>query len=84
MVDRVSLQIRQLDYMGAEGKTVVSIHTSDFRQVRDGSSSELRTFNFPFDVRVEDRIEVGSIALEFQEIKANVPLERKMFTLNAF
>ena len=74
VVDKISLQVRQLDYVSAEGKAVVSIHTSDFRQVRDGSSSELRTFNFPFDVRVEDRIEVGSIALEFQEIKANVPL----------
>ena len=84
VVDKISLQVRQLDYVSAEGKVVVSMHTSDFRQVRDGSANEMRTLNFPFAVQVEDRSEAGSIVLEFQEIKANEPLERKMFTLAAF
>ena len=84
MVDQVSLQVRQLDYVSSEGKAVVSIHASDFRQVPDGLSSESRTVNFPFGVRVEDSIEASSIVLEFHEIKANEPLEKKMFTLTAF
>ncbi len=84
VVDQISLQVRQLDYLSAEGKAMVSIYTSDFRQVRDGGSSELRRLDLPFGVRVEDRVEAGSIALEFHEIKANELLEKKMFTLTAF
>ena len=84
VVDQISLQVRQLDYLSAEGKAMVSIYTSDFRQVRDGGSSELRRLDLPFGLTVEDRVEAGSIALEFHEIKANEPLEKKMFTLTAF
>ena len=63
---------------------MVSIHTSDFRQVTDGSSNDLRTVNFPFGILVEDSIESGSITLEFQEMKFNEPLEKKLFTLTVF
>ena len=84
VVDQMSLQVRQLDYVSFEGRDVVSIHTSDFRQVTDGSSNELRTVDFPFGILVEDSIESGSITLEFQEMKLNEPLENKMFTLTVF
>jgi len=84
VIDQRSLQVRQLDYVNVDGEPVVSIRTSDFRRVRDGSQVESRTILLPFEVQAEDRVEAGSIALEFMEIIANETLDEQLFTLAAF
>ncbi len=84
VIDQRSLHVRQLDYVNSDGESVLSIRTSDFRPVRDGSQIESGTILLPFDVQAEDHVEAGSVALEFMEIIANETLDEQVFTLAAF
>ncbi len=84
VIDQRSLHVRQLDYVNSEGESVVSIRTSDFRLVRDGSQVESGTILLPFGVQAEDHVEAGSVVLEFMEIIVNEPLDKQVFTLAAF
>jgi hypothetical protein len=84
MLDRDSLQVRQLDYLDVSRESVLSIRSSDFRRVRDSSPSEPQVLELPFVVQAEDRIQAGSITLEFMEIVANESLDETLFTLAPF
>jgi hypothetical protein len=84
LIDRASLQVRQLDYVDPNGESVASIQSSDFRRVRDRSLNESATILLPFAVQAEDRVEAGRIALEFREIIANETLDERLFTLTEF
>lgn len=84
VIDQDSLHVRRFDYMNSDGEPVVSIRTSDFRRVRDGSSGKSETILMPFGVQAEDHVEGGRVALEFLEISVNEPLDERLFTLAAF
>jgi len=84
LVEKESFHVRQLNYVNSGGETVVSIRTSDYRRVRDGSAVESNTIRLPFTVQAEDNKEGGMIELEFLEMTANEFLDDHLFTLTAF
>ncbi len=87
MVDQGALHVRQLEYIDGRGESVVSIHTSDFRPVREATpvdSGESDPIRLPFMVVAEDHVEAGSITLEFQEIIANEKLDNRVFLFSGF
>ena len=84
LVEKESLLVHQLDYVNQEGKSVVSIQTSDFRQVRNGPTKGAKSLQLPYKVQAEDSVQGGSIGLEFLEIIANENLDLNLFTLTAF
>lgn len=84
LIDQQSLHVRQLSYVDTEGEPVVSIRTSDFRPVQNGSPVQSQTIQLPFHVQAEDHREAGSIELEFLEIVTNEAIDEQLFTLTAF
>ena len=84
LVDEGSLQIRQLEFVHPQGESVMSIQTLDFRPVIGGASGDIGPHILPFTVVAEDRTQGGKITLEFQEMKANVAIDERLFAVPRF
>ncbi len=84
LIEEGSLQIRQLEFVHSKGESVVSIQTSDFRPVMGGASGDIGPHILPFTVVAEDRTQGGKITLEFQEIKVNKEIGKRLFTVPRF
>jgi len=84
LIEEGSLQIRQLEFLHPDGESVVSIQASDFRPVRASGTGDVDFHIFPFTVVAEDRIQAGKISLEFQEMKANVAIDERLFAVPSF
>ncbi len=83
-VDGQHLQVNQVEYLSIQGEKTLAIHAKDFRRVKDASPIEHTTIILPYQVQAENFREQGSVALEFQEIVANVQLDPKEFGLASF
>lgn len=76
-VDRYSARIQAIEYRTPDGKKLITLTASDFRNVgSDGQSMAL-----PFLVKVNDHASSGSVTLEFSELAANVPVPGNEFTI---
>lgn len=76
-VDRYSARIRAIEYRTSDGKKLITLTASDFRNVgSDGQSMAL-----PFLVKVQDHMSSGSVTLEFSELVANVPVPENEFAI---
>ena len=76
-VDRYSARIRAIEYRTSDGKKLITLTASDFRNVgSDGQSMAL-----PFLVKVKDHMSSGSVTLEFSELVANVPVPENEFAI---
>lgn len=84
LIEEGSLQIQQLEFVHHNGESVVSIQTSDFRPVSAAGTGGDDFHILPFTVVAEDRIQAGKISLEFQEMKANVAIDERLFAVPRF
>ncbi len=76
-VDRHSALIQAIEYLTSEGKLLVTLTASDFRNV----GSHEQAVVLPFLVQVKEYVTSGSITLEFSELVANVPVSGNEFAL---
>ncbi len=76
-VDRYFARIRAIEYRTPEGRKLLTLTASDFRNV----GSDAQSVALPFLVKVEDHTSSGSVTLEFSELVANVPVPGNEFAL---
>lgn len=76
-VDRYAALILAIEYRTPEGKQLITLRASDFRNVASNGQSVA----LPFTVVVEDHTSPGSVTLEFSELAANVPVPGNEFAI---
>ena len=70
-VDKIRLNIVQIEYLDQGGDVVRSIDCQDFRVVSAQSQTKELPIHLPFHIHAEDDQLSGSVTLDFQELVAN-------------
>ncbi len=83
-VDRRHVQVSQIEYLSADGVSILNVEADDFRRARDASPVERTTIVLPYHLEAVDQQEDGVVSLSFQEMVVNLPLAPKEFGLNRF
>ena len=76
-VDHSSALIQGIEYYTTQGKKLVTLTASDYRNV--GSPDQPGSMVLPFSIEVKEYVTSGSVRLAFSELVPNVPVPGKEF-----